>query len=388
MVIGAGHRVLPHHSRRRPLRIVCWYVAATVLCAGGLAEQAAADKFTIRLETGDLVAVEARLAGTGQNAMALEFSDGQLRVVPAESVVERVEGNDPAPLTCEEVLTRLQKEFGVERMVSIVDKPYVIVLLRASTGPPEAAVERQFQTVVKKAGQFFRGMQTSFLQFVKQARVETTPIKYPLVAIIFESDRQFDAYTVSITGQQGLSPESIAAFYDLMSNRLVIRLRECATFDTPLHEAVHQQVYNRGVLQRLAPVPAWFNEGIATGFEGDGERVRSGPRTVSDRYGRMALQARTVDWREVVANDRAFQGDVLAAEAYGHAWGLHWLLVNKYRGEYNKLVRHFAAKQPLSIDRPDQRIAEFEALIGVGVDQLQREFQQELPRAMSRRTSR
>lgn len=388
MVIGSRQHALPSKPRRRAFWLVCWFIAATLLPVCGPVGRVDADTFTIRLESGDLVAVEARLAGSGQNAMALEFSDGQLRVVPAESVVERVEGNDPTPLTCEEVLTRLQQEFGTERMISVIDKPFVIVLLRASTAPADAVAERQFQNVVKKAGQFFRGMQTSFLQFVKQARVETTPVKYPLVAVIFESDRQFDAYTVSITGQEGLSPESIAAFYDLLSNRLVIRLRECATFDTPLHEAVHQQVYNRGVLQRLAPVPAWFNEGIATGFEGDGERVRSGPRTVSDRYGRMAMQARVVNWREVVANDRAFQGDVLAAEAYGHAWGLHWLLVNKYRGEYNKLVRHFAAKQPLSIDRPDQRVAEFESLIGVSVDQLQREFQQELPRAMSRRTSR
>jgi hypothetical protein len=215
--------------------------------------------------------------------------------------------------------------------------------------------------------------------------VETTPVKYPLPVVIFESNRQFDLYALQTTQGQALSPENISAFYDLLTNRLVLRLSECVSFDTPLHEAVHQQVYNRGVLQRLSPVPAWFNEGLATGFEGDGERVRSGPKSVSDRYGRLALRARVVNWREIVGNDRAFQGDVLAAEAYGHAWGLHWLLVTKYRSEYNQLVRHYAAKQPLELDRPDERAAEFEKIVGKSVEALQKEFYTELPKAMARR---
>ncbi len=344
-----------------------------------------ADTFTIRLDDGHDVEIEARLAGSGQDAHALELGDGQLRVIPADRLVKRVTGPDPTPVTIEDMLTQLQTDFGRERLIWELDKPFLIVLVRATTAVPEANTKRMMQNTVKKAGEFFRGMQTNFLQFVKQARVETTPVKFPLVALIFESDRHFNAYTTTVTGQQGLSAENIAAFYDLLTNRLVIRLRECATFDTPLHEAVHQQVYNRGILQRLAPVPAWFNEGIATGFEGDGQKVRSGPKSVSDRYGQMALRARVVNWQEVVANDRAFQGDVLAAEAYGHAWGLHWLLVTKYRPEYNKLVRHFSAKQPLSLDRPDQRIAEFEELLGKSVQDLQDEFYRELPPAMARR---
>ncbi|MDZ4688660.1 MAG: DUF1570 domain-containing protein [Planctomycetaceae bacterium] len=356
-------------------------LAPTLVLLSAFAAPASGDTFTVRLDSGNAVRVNARLAGSGQDAHALELADGQLQVIPADRLIERTIGPDPTPITFDAMLQQLTDEFGVGRMVTDVEKPFVIALIRASNGPADP----RFGAVVKKAGTFFKGMQNSFLEFVRQARVETVPVKYPLVAIIFESDKQFDAYAVAITGQQGLSPENIAAFYDLMSNRLVIRLRECNTFDTPLHEAVHQQVYNRGILQRLAPVPAWFNEGIATGFEGDGERIRGGPKVVSDRYGPMALRARVVDWREVVANDRCFQGDVLAAEAYGHAWGLHWLLVTKYRSEYNKLVRHLATKKPLDQDRPDQRVAEFEQILGKSVQDLQAEFYLELPKALARR---
>jgi hypothetical protein len=346
---------------------------------------ARADVFTVKLDSGEDVKVSARHAGRGQDADALEFSDGRLQLIPSSRVIAREAETDPTPIVHDELLARLQTEFGDDRAIVQIDKPFVIVLIRETNRPIDPATERRFKGVVRKAGQFFKGMQTSFLEFVRQANIEITPVRYPLPAIIFESDRQFDAYTLATTEGQALSPERISAFYDLLSNRLVIRLRECATFDTPLHEAVHQQVYNRGILQRLAPVPSWFNEGIATGFEGDGERVRGGPKMVSDRYGRLALRAQVVNWREVVANDRAFQGDVLAAEAYGHAWGLHWLLVTKYRTEYNQLVRHFSAKKPLELDRPDERVAEFEKIVGKPIDALQREFFNDLPRAMARR---
>jgi len=360
-----------------------WCLAAMAwLCA--TPDLIQAESFLIRDAAGQAVEITARHIGSGAEGHGLELADGQLMLVPEAQLIERKAGPDPVPISYEKMVAQIQEEFGAERLVIHTDKPFVIVLVRATTSPPEPLAQKQMQAVLKKAAEFFKGMQTSFLQFVKQARVETTPPRFPLVAVIFESDRQFDAYTELVTGQQGLSAENIAAFYSLLTNRLVIRLRECATFDTPLHEAVHQQVYNRGILQRLAPVPAWFNEGIATGFEGDGERVRSGPRVVSERYGPLALKATRVAWKDVIAEDAPFQGDVLAAEAYGQAWGIHWLLVTKYRTQYNQLVRHFSGKQPLSTDRPNDRVTEFEQILGKSVEELQKEFELELPRAMKR----
>ena len=369
----------------RSLRRLRKSAAIAALAWFAIIPPAHADVLTIRLDSGSDVAVSARLAGSAQDAHALEFSDGRLQLIPADRLIAREARPDPSPISHDDLLQRLQTEFGEDRTIAAIDKPFVIVLVRETNRPIDVTSERRLKSIVKKATQFFRGMQVSFLDFVRQTHAELSPVKFPLPVVIFESDRQFDAYTVASTDGPALSAPNISAFYDLLSNRLVLRLRECATFDTPLHEAVHQQAYNRGVLQRLAPVPAWFNEGLATGFEGDGERVRSGPRTISDRYGRLALNAKVVDWREIIANDRCFQGDVLAAEAYGHAWGLHWLLVTKYRTEYNQLMRNFAAKKPLELERPDARLAEFEKIVGKPVEALQREFYNELPRAMAKR---
>jgi hypothetical protein len=378
--VAHGDAVIPLSGKR----VLLWSFLTTMLLLFHV--NAFGDEFTIELDNGDTATLTARFAGEGRKATALEMPDGGWKLIPSDRIQQRTSGPDPKPLTHDELLQQINEEFSATRTISNIDKPFVIVQVRARPGALDPAVEKRYQNVVKKAGTFFKGMQTNFLEFVKQARIETQAVKFPLVALIFESDRHFDAYTARVTEDQGgLSSPNIAAFYDLQTNRLVIRLSECTTFDTPLHEAVHQQVYNRGILNRFAPIPSWFNEGIATGFEGDGDRVRSGPKSISDRYGQMALRARVVTWTEIVARDQPFQGDVLAAEAYGHAWGLHWLLVTKYRAEYNVLVKHYSGKKPLELDRPDERVAEFERIVGKSVTELQREFQLELPRAMARR---
>jgi hypothetical protein len=141
-----------------------------------------------------------------------------------------------------------------------------------------------------------------------------------------------------------------------------------------LHEAIHQQAFNRGLIHRLSPVPAWFNEGIATGFEGNGENINGGPTKVSARYGRAALRAKVVDWDDVVADDKAFHGDVLAGEAYAHAWSIHWFLVTKYRKQYVEYLKRLGEKSTLEIESADVRTQDFEQIFGKRIGQLQSEF--------------
>ncbi|OYW20476.1 MAG: hypothetical protein B7Z55_07225, partial [Planctomycetales bacterium 12-60-4] len=169
------HQEIRHHAT----------VVGAVLFVWSLSLSAFADTFTVRLDDGKEVEVDARHAGSGQDAHALEFADGQLQVIPADRLIKRVAGLDPTPISIEEMLTQVETEFGSERILSEMDKPYLIVLVRATTAAPDATTKRVMQNTLKKAGEFFRGMQTNFLQFVKQARVDTTPVKFPLVAVIF-----------------------------------------------------------------------------------------------------------------------------------------------------------------------------------------------------------
>jgi hypothetical protein len=342
-----------------------------------------ADEFVIQLNDQQAAQLTARWAGEGRGATALEFPDGRLELVPSSSVLQRTPGPDPTPLAAEELQAQILEQFGPTRTVCIVEKPFVIAIVQTLNGTRNAANQPRYRNLCKKAAGFFKGMQNSFIDFIEAAKVDAKPLRYPLVSIIFESKTEFWKYTQELTDQPNVA--NIAAFYDLLSNRLVMPIDECTSFDTPLHEAVHQQVYNRQIFQRLAPVPLWLNEGMAAGFEGDGEKVRSGPKAVSQRYATMALRARVANWRDIVAEDRLYQGSPLAGEAYGQAWGLHWLLVTEYREQYHEVIRHYSQVLPLSEDTPQQRVTDLEQIVGKSLPELQAEFYEELPRAVNRR---
>ena len=217
-----------------------------------------------------------------------------------------------------------------------------------------------------------------FLDFVNDLKIETEKPRFPLVLLIFETDDDFMKFTAEETGGRGLSAGSILGYYSGLSNRLVIRMSECHTFETPLHEAIHQQTYNRGLLHRISPSPVWFCEGIATGFEGNGDKINGGPLRVSSRYGKAAMRARTVDWDDVVADDKAFRGDILAGEAYAHAWSIHWFLVTKYRKQYVEYLKLLSQKQTLQVDDAKTRMDDFEKIFGKRIGKLQSEFPQAL----------
>jgi hypothetical protein len=151
---------------------------------------------------------------------------------------------------------------------------------------------------------------------------------------------------------------------------------------------MHQQVYNRGVFQRLAPLPTWFNEGIATSFEGDGDRIRNGPYRINTHYARrIAGGARggvPLGWGDTVQHNRAFRGDVFASDAYMNAWALHWHTLNFHPDEYREYVAKLRAKEPLTECSPEQQLAEFKEIFGSEPEALRGEFLEKLPIAMRR----
>lgn len=330
------------------------------------------DRFTYVDGQGETVTVEARLAGSGQELHALELADGSFRLVPQRAVTKREPASGPEPLSNKEMIERLTQKFGAERFRAYDRKSFVIGVVLSA--PLPEAHERRVDGLLRRAAGFMQNVETMFMKFAVYARFPTAPPRFPLVLLIFESDEDFEKYAAEVTGQRGISAQNIAGFYSAMTNWLAVRLTECSDFAVPLHEAMHQQVHNRHVLQRLAPVPAWFNEGIATAFEGNGAAIRNGPTKLNSRYARRASQATTIDWATVVADDRAFRGDVLAGEAYTHAWSLHWLLVTKYKVAYMNYVKLLSQKKPLEETTAEERTREFEETFGKSVEELQDEF--------------
>ena len=337
---------------------------------------ARADHFVYRTEDGETVEVEARLAGTGQGAMALELADGQFRLVPEGSIEKREPKEGPTPVDAAAIEAALEKQFGADLFRSQSKEPFVIGLVLGSTLPK--TYEGRAKGFLTKVAGFMKNVDSAFAAFVKEARIPARPPTHPLVVLIFETEGGFEQYSKSISSGRGLAADRLAGFYSGITNHLAIRLAECKTFEVPLHEAIHQQVYNRNVFQRLAPIPRWFDEGIATGFEGNQGKVSIGPTKISARYARQVTEARQLTFDHILSDDDGFFGDILVGEAYGRAWGLHWLLVTKYRSQYGKYVRLLSEKETLHKEEPEQRVADFLEAFGKSPVDIDKEFRPQL----------
>jgi hypothetical protein len=337
------------------------------------ADSARADRFTYRDSEGERVTIEARLHGSGQGAFALEKADGQIELVPERAIIERVPGEDPKPLTEAEMVEQLTEEFGADRFRAQIKSPFVCGLVLAA--PLSSAVEEsRARAFLKKGCDFMKRIENIFEQFARQARLPLERPTYPLVLLVFETDEDFEKYALEITGGKGISAGNILGFYSAITNFLAIRMSECHTFETPLHEAIHQQVYNRNVLKRLAPLPGWYNEGIATGFEGNGDRITNGPVKVNSVYARIAAERSPIGWKDLVSGDTAFRGDIFAGDAYMHAWSMHWLLLNNYSNQYTKYVKMLGQKEPLAEESAEDRLKEFEEAFGKSPEDFQGEM--------------
>lgn len=364
-----------------------WLTLLAAVAGGSFASTGAvADTFDFIDQDGIRQSVDARLYGEGQGVLALEKPDGSLEIVPQEAIRKRTPGDDPKPVTPEQTLTRLTDEFGEELFRGTVSGQYVVGVVLSDALPKTS--ERRVATNLTKSARYMAGIEAMFKRFCASVGVDRRDPQFPLVVLIFETDDSFNDYTTKHTGGQGLSAQNIAGFYSPLTNYLYVRMSECYTFATPLHEAIHQQCFNTGVLSRLAPIPVWFSEGIATGFEGNGDRVRSDPQKLNAVYAKLISEMgglpRGMSWDDVVTTDQVFRGDIFAGEAYIHAWSMHWLLVSKYRKPYSEYLQYLSTLDPLDDETPRARLAKFEEVFEKPPSSIQREFAETFSRAMKR----
>lgn len=364
-------------SRSRGAAIV---VAVAALAVSG---ESRADSFTYIDRDGQEQTVSARLHGSGQGMHALLTADGQIRLVPEPAVRKREAGDGPAPVTPDEMAALLTEKFGADRTRTLIQPPFVTALVLA--GPLEPRYESRTKGFLQKAGRFMLNVDAMFRKFAADMKFPAHDPEFPLVLIVFEADRDFNDFTLENTGGQGLSEARIAGFYSKLTNWLAIRMEECRTFQVPLHEAIHQQMYNR-VLQRLAPIPAWFDEGIATGFESNGERIDVNPAKINSLYAFAAknMPQREVSFSQIINDDDSFHGDILAAQAYVQAWSLHWMLVTQHGPKYQAYVRELAAREPLQDLPAEERTSHFEQTFGASVRDLERDFSRVLDAGLKR----
>ncbi|QDT38123.1 DUF1570 domain-containing protein [Stratiformator vulcanicus] len=345
-------------------------------CLLSIQQPLAADEWTIRTADGTET-ISASAHGSAEGVKALMLPDGSIRLEPSANIIKRVPMDGLALAAAEEMSETLKGELGGELVLTLYDEPFLVALVLSD--PLDRRDDRRAAGFLKKAVRFQQNVNRVFERFADEVDLKLTEPEFPLVMLVFESDDDFEAYATEATGGRGLSASSVLGFYSGITNRLALRLTECDTFEVPLHEAIHQFVYNRGLAKRLAPVPSWWNEGIATGFENNGETIGVGPGRISADFAERAQTANSSDWNGVVSGDTAFRRDSLAGDAYTHAWSLHWYLVTQHRKQYADFVRSLGQLEPLTDQTPESRLAIFQRAFKQPPNEMQSEF----PRVLS-----
>ncbi|NCY01645.1 MAG: DUF1570 domain-containing protein [Planctomycetia bacterium] len=209
--------------------------------------------------------------------------------------------------------------------------------------------------------------------------------------VIFADRQRYEAFAAR---DLGAAADRVVGYYNLMTNRVT-------TFDltgsgglprpagqaaaragleilgspeasgmvaTLVHEATHQMAFNGGLHQRLAPVPLWVSEGIATYFETPDLASDRGWKGIGNvntpRLERFLAVHRPGTLATIVAGDDPFRDPDEALDAYARAWALTFFLIQTRKPAFVDYLRTIARKEPLADDTPDERVREFTAAFG------------------------
>jgi hypothetical protein len=196
--------------------------------------------------------------------------------------------------------------------------------------------------------------------FLRRLGLEVHEPLTPLAVIMFSTREEFDAHRKM--------PSEVAAYYDGVSNRVVLyeqtdlvdRAPELAlrqAISTIAHEGVHQILHNNGVQQRLSRWPIWISEGLPEYLAPTVIDVSSIRRTLRWKG------AGTVNDLRMYELDRFLEGDdanrdqlvplavnarQLDSTGYAASWALTHFLARKHAAKFTRYLQYASQIQPLA----------------------------------------
>lgn len=240
-------------------------------------------------------------------------------------------------------------------------------------------------------GSLFERLHDAFTNFWRQAGFETEPPPRPLVVVIFADRQRYEAFAAR---DLGAATDRVVGYYNLMTNRvttfdltgsaslarpagqaaaragleILAKPEAAGMVATLVHEATHQMAFNAGLHRRLAPVPLWVSEGVATYFETPDlahDRGWKGIGTVNRQRLERFLAGHQPGWLErIVRSDEPFRKPDEALDAYARGWALTFFLMQTRKADFVGYLQALAEKQPLADDSPEERAADFQAAFG------------------------
>jgi hypothetical protein len=242
-------------------------------------------------------------------------------------------------------------------------------------------------------GALFERLFTSFHNYWKQRGLKLLEPEFPLVALVFSSEKEFAAFA---TKDAGADTATAKGYFSIGSNRMVMYdltagaqgdiagILAAAPFNiaTVIHEATHQIAFNSGMHTRYADNPLWLVEGMAMYFETPDLTSKSGWNTagaVNDlRLGQFeefaAGRRRPDSLATLISSDRRFTDAEQMADAYAEAWALSHFLIRAKKEAYVKYLATLSAKPRLVWNTPEERLKEFREAFGDDLGQINSEM--------------
>jgi len=228
----------------------------------------------------------------------------------------------------------------------------------------------------------FEQLYGSFLQYFTARGWRPNEPRFPLVAVVFPTEREFQAYATREGSRLG--PGTLG-YYSPISNRILLyditkttQLDWSVNAETIIHEAAHQTAFNTGVHNRFAQPSRWIVEGLGTMFEARGvwdsskyksqaDRINRHRQAAFQQYAKNRRQEGTV--ADIVSSDRLFNTD--ADAAYAEAWALTFFLSETDPRRYVEYLRKTAAVPNFTQRRSPERLADFTAVFGTNLKLLE-----------------
>ena len=237
----------------------------------------------------------------------------------------------------------------------------------------------------------FERLHDAFANFWRQAGIEMSPPPRPLLVVIFADRQRYEAFAAR---DLGAAADRVVGYYNLMTNRVTtFDLTGSAGLPRPagqaaaragleilgspeasgmvatlVHEATHQMAFNGGLHQRLAPVPLWLSEGVATYFETPDLASDRGWKGIGNvntsRLERFLANHRAGTLEQIVLGDEPFRRPDEALDAYSRAWALTFFLTQTRKAAFVGYLRTISRKEPLADDSEEERLRDFKTAFG------------------------
>jgi hypothetical protein len=336
--------------------------------AAGAPSPASEQCFRIRNEFGQCVV--ARLHGQqGGGRTLLVLPDGQLGIPNMLAPTD-----EPfRPASFDELQAQLHEGPFVEYQL-LKTKHYLIFY-------------RSTLAFAQDSGRLLEDLYHGLLDAFRRNDVLVHESEFPLVAVIFATERDFRAH-------KRVDP-NVQAYYEYFTNRIFFfqrskldhlepKITALLKPQTVAHEGAHQILANIGVQPRLSSWPPWLIEGLAElcastsntrkgimwgGFGAINALNMATLRELADPLtlqvnGPEANPPRPGIPKGASRSESLVRKTELTPTDYAEAWALTHFLAHRSRAEFFKFLRAMSQVPPLAPRTPDDHLAEFRKHFG------------------------